>query len=1254
MPADARRVKELFAAAVAADPAGRRALLDEQCRGDSDLRRRLDALLHAHDHPNTALERPLAAPPVSQSTVDRIDPTGTVINGRYKLLESIGEGGMGEVWVADQLEPMKRRVAIKVIKAGMDSKTVLARFEAERQALALMDHPNIARVLDAGTTAEGRPFFVMELVKGTPITTFCDVRKLTPRERLELFVPVCHAIQHAHTKGVIHRDIKPGNVLVELYDDRPVAKVIDFGVAKAVGQQLTDKTIYTGFGALVGTPAYMAPEQATFNALDVDTRADVYALGVLLYELLAGSPPFEPERLKRAALDEMLRVVREEDPPRPSTRLSTSESKATIAATRQSDPDALARLVRGELDWIVMKALEKDRTRRYETANSLARDVGRYLADERVEACPPTFGYRLRKFAHRHRTALATVVAFALLLAVGAIASVVLAVRAVDAEAATAAERDKTARQRDAAIEAGDQARAATDSLRRVEGDLRATRYVWDMQMVPTAWDAGNVPQARQLLARQPDDLRGFEWRYWDRVVNAERQVLKLPVARTTNRRWVMTPDGSKVVAAVPADARTKAGGGPPSDQLLKGWAADTGKELFSLALQQASGPANVSRVRFSHDGTRAAVSWSTARTGVPEVDEEFSPQRRVRVLDVSSGKALVDHQPPGEDVSQWTLSADGRRFAAVVRTAGPRGGPVVRVWDVDTGNVALTTPGDAGGDGPPFSPDGSKLAVSVGREVRVLDAATGAVLGKWNAVLNETPNLVFSPDGARVVGVLKTGSKDQWTVRVTVWEAATGQAVFTLDPPHPTVPRYVKPRLLFSDDGSRLAVSFPVGVNRGPETTVFDAADGRELFAFTSGGRNDAPAFTHDGKHLVTGERDGLSLRDATTGRVRHTFPVHGTPVEGYALSPDDKRLRAIESDGTLREWDARPPGPVAIDPPPGTREESLKLSPRGGRVAVVVTPQTADGSGATVRVWDTASGKEVNTFPLPLRPVSAASMYRFAFSADGRRLALARGSNPGTKSPPEGELLVWDMTTGARRTALVLPPVVYGLALTADGSRLAVAVGDGGANRQLKVHETDTGRPLLDAPATGLDYGLAFSPDGTRLAGTGGPAGGVTIRVWDAADGRVLQTFTPDGGGASPVWSPDGTRIAVGVRGANETGMLKVFDATTGGQVLSDVITGSRSVGAPAFSPDGTRIAAHVSGTAATEMRLWDAATGREVLTLKRSTPGRVHLAFRPDGHRLVEVGAVSPSAGAAPTPGGITFHTRDASPRPQGNRP
>src|SRR5262245_28799254 len=401
----------LFALALErSGPAERRAFLDAACGGDARLRDRVERLLAADERTRGILDRgPGAGPPPDAPTQDSGAAAESIAEGPdtaigpYKLLQKIGEGGMGTVYLAQQQEPVKRLVALKVIKAGLDSRQVVARFAAERQALALMDHPNIAKVLDGGVTPASRPYFVMEVVKGVPITQYCDERRLTPRERLGLFVPVCQAVQHAHQKGVIHRDLKPSNVLVALYDGRPVPKVIDFGVAKAAGPPLTEKTLFTGLGAVVGTPEYMSPEQAELNQLDIDTRSDIYSLGVLLYELLTGTTPLERTRGKEAALLEVLRRVREEEPPRPSARLATAEGLPAIAANRGLEPAKLVRLVRGELDWVVMKALEKDRGRRYETANGLALDVQRHLADEPVSAGPPSPLYRLRKFVRRNR-----------------------------------------------------------------------------------------------------------------------------------------------------------------------------------------------------------------------------------------------------------------------------------------------------------------------------------------------------------------------------------------------------------------------------------------------------------------------------------------------------------------------------------------------------------------------------------------------------------------------------------------------------------------------------------------------------------------------------------------------------------------------------------------------------------------------------------------------------------------------------------
>jgi eukaryotic-like serine/threonine-protein kinase len=539
MAVEASRAKSLFLnASDLVDLAERAAYLERECGGDAELRARVEALLKANDA--SQLPPPTPADENADTGVSGRDSeatsehspnaevshssgastaeyrmkfeAGVIISNRYTLQEPIGEGGMGEVWVARQTEPVKRRVALKLIKQGMDSRAVLARFEQERQALAMMDHPNIAKVLDAGLTQTGQPFFVMELVNGLPLNRFCDELKLTPRERLELFVPICQAVQHAHQKGIVHRDLKPANILITMIDGKPVPKVIDFGVAKATAGRLTDESMSTQFGAIVGTLEYMSPEQAGFSGTDIDTRADIYSLGVILYELLTGLRPIDAKRLKKAALTEMIRIIQEEEPSKPSTRLSTDEALPSLAALRHTEPRKLMALLRGELDWVVMKCLEKSRERRYETANALARDIQRYLADEAVEARPVSAGYRFSKFLKRNKgpVVAASLLLLALLAGIaGTTFGLIRADRARDAEAKRA-EGERMAKQeagieRDKAIAAEQKTRIERDKAITAEAKTKLINEFLTQDLLTQAEPANSAFEDKVTLVEVLD-----------------------------------------------------------------------------------------------------------------------------------------------------------------------------------------------------------------------------------------------------------------------------------------------------------------------------------------------------------------------------------------------------------------------------------------------------------------------------------------------------------------------------------------------------------------------------------------------------------------------------------------------------------------------------------------------------------------------------------------------------------------------------
>jgi WD40 repeat protein/serine/threonine protein kinase len=1181
------------------------AFLERACHGDAALRAHVEALLQAHQQVGGFL-RGHSAPSGPVATVDEplTERPGTVI-GPYTLREQIGEGGMGLVFVAEQQQPVRRKVALKVIKPGMDSRQVIARFEAERQALALMDHPNIARVLDAGTTESGRPYFVMEFVKGVCLTDYCDQNRLTTQKRLELFLTVCQAVQHAHQKGVIHRDLKPSNILVTVHDVTPVVKVIDFGIAKAIGQQLTEKTVYTGVAQLVGTPQYMSPEQAGQSGLDVDTRSDIYSLGVLLYELLTGTTPFEKERLHMVNYDEMRRIIREDDPPRPSTRLSTLEQGAlsTTSANRSVDPPKLRREVRGELDWIVMKALEKDRTRRYETANSLARDLQRSLAGEPVEACPLTAGYRLRKFARKNQKLLVTAAAFAVLLLLGVVGSTWQAVRATQAEAVALAERDEkeqarqratqaevlalaerdekeqarqsAAEQRAAAVQSEqvaqqerDKAQQQRDEVRALNNRLQSTLYAAHMNVAQHAWAAGNIQRVQELLEEHrpkagESDLRSFEWHYLNRLCHAEI----LSVQGTA----VFSPDGKRLASAaaigpgiLPAGRGPgipPAGRGPGIPPEVKLWDVQTG--LVLLTIKGAGIPA-----AFSPDGKRLATFGSDGIPGQrrgPGVGQPRDPGV-VKLWDAQTGQELLSLKDAGGSLA---FSPDGKRLVTV-------DDKTVKIWDAQTGQVLLSLK-DAGGSSV-FSPDGKRLATSDDKTVKIWDAQTGQEL----LSLKGTDGVVFSPDGKRLASA---GRGEEGMVKV--WDAQTGQELLSLKAAWSS-------NVVFSPDGKRLASASERHVK------VWDAQTGQKLLSCKGhNGQINSVAFSPDGKRLASAGWDRMvHVWDAQTGQELLTYKGHSGMIRSVAFSPDGNRLASAAMDGTVKVWDATTSPEARTFTGPAGEVHGVVFSPDGKRLA------------SNGKVWDAQTGQELLSLKGAGRSV--------AFSPDGKRLAT--GSN------------VWDAQTG--QELLTLKGGGGWVAYSPDGKRLAGAarekLANGSWDTTAKVWDAQTGQELFSFKI-GPSSGLAFSPDGKRLASASGLWQGMPkgwdgtpgdVKVWDVQTGQLLLTLKGYAGPyASLAFSPDGRLLASsnrpsGSAGPTGSGEVKVWDAQTGRELLT--LKGHiAEIASVVFSPDGKRLASSARWT--DTVQVWDAQTGQELLNLKAG--GEIDsLAFSPDGHWLV----------------------------------
>jgi WD40 repeat protein/serine/threonine protein kinase len=1153
-------VEAIFQAALEkGSPEERAAYLDRACQGDSALRQQVERLLNAQGQLGSFLEQPAAGGATGAAVAGQwIDPAslprlterpGTRL-GPYKLLEPIGEGGMGTVWVAEQTEPIRRRVAVKVVKEGMDSRQVLARFEAERQALALMEHPNIARVLDAGNAPSGRPYFVMELVKGQPITRYCDDKRLGVRERLELFSDVCQAVQHAHQKGVIHRDLKPSNVLVAPYDGKPVVKVIDFGVAKATGQRLTDRTLFTGFGALVGTPEYMSPEQAEVNNQDIDTRSDIYALGVLLYELLTGSTPLTRRRIKEAALLEVLRVIRDEEPPRPSTRLSEStEALPSISAQRQTEPARLTALVRGELDWIVMKALEKDRSRRYETAGAFAADVQRYLRDEPVLAGPASAGYRLRKLVKRHRGPVLAAAALLLALVAGITGTAVGLVEAEEARQDEAEQRQAAVANAERAKDEAEKAKAAGEEARRLATEEKAARdraetqllraewllYASQINLALQAWQGGDAFLAFHHLEACRRDFRAWEHDYLVTLFNNNQQTLRGHTGEVF--AVAVSRDGKRIVSG-------------SLDGTVKVWDPATGQNTRTLrrnTLPVNTGP--VYSVALSTDGKRiVSGNWDTTGEALTVWDADTG-QKTWALEGTLSGTLSVAFSPDGKQIASSHL--DG----------------AVKVWDAAAGKHIRTLRGPSVGSRPnikgeskavhglTFTPDG-KHVIGGDRDgtVTVWDVDTGKESRALKGHTGEVNSVAVSADGKRIV----SGSADK---TVVIWDADTGKAIRTFKGHTGSVAG-----VALSADAQRI-----ISGSQDGTVKVWDAVTG-EVLRTLVGHTAEVVGVTvsEDGQRIVSGSHDKtVKVWGAVTAAEPRAFQALPELASGVAVSADATRIVSGSADKTVRVWDLAP-----------RRQERTLKGHTGAVTSVAVSPdgkRVVSGSmDQTVKVWDAATGREERTLKGHSGPVMAV-----AVNADGKGVLSVSA---------DGEVKVWDAAGGAVTRTLQgyagrpTPQSrvhVHLLALSPDLKHVLGGMNDGA----VKVWNRATGENTLTLRGhTDAISSVAMSRDGGRIV-TG--SWDKTAKVWDAATGKELLTLK---GHTYPVSSvammPNGRRT---VTGSNE-GTVKVWNTATGYETLT--LKGPLNfVNSLAVSADGRRIVRPgVDGM----VKVWEAGNG------------------------------------------------------------
>ncbi|HAV61357.1 MAG TPA: hypothetical protein DCY13_03225 [Verrucomicrobiales bacterium] len=1154
MKPDFQKIEALFDQARLLPPAEREAYLHGACGADMELKRRVEALLAAHHEESGFLpDDPKTESPATESDEAASTEGAGAAIGRYKLLEKLGEGGFGAVWAAEQREPVKRRVALKIIKLGMDTRQVVARFEAERQALALMDHPNIAKVLDAGSTDHGRPYFVMELVKGIPITKYCEQEKLDIGRRLDLFVKVCQAIQHAHQKGIIHRDIKPSNIMVTLHDGEPVPKVIDFGIAKATQQELTEKTIYTQYSQFIGTPAYMSPEQAEMSGLDIDTRSDIYSLGVLLYELLTGTTPFETKELLKSGLDEMRKIIREREPVRPSTRLSQTRNVAHTASAPGRPPS-----LPSDLDWIAMKCLEKDRSRRYETANGLAMDVRRHLAHEPVVARPPSAGYRLQKAFRRHRLQFLGALGFLGVLVAGITFSGWQAIEARRAQRSAEAAQLREMEQRLAAQAAQEvastereRADEAAREASRNEDQVRRLLYVSDMNLAQTALRMNNVGKARRLLERHrpavgEPDLRGWEWRYlWQLTrssalgtltnrpvtgfsISFAASGLQLAVGWMDGRVELWDVPGRRLIRTLNEGGHVQQGrvAFSPLGSLLAATAGyrevvlhDLASGTETLLWRDASAVRwTVRDLSFSPDGSKLVVY---AGSDQAHGDEAL-------VISVATGRVEYHHRAAFSETLHHgaaRLSPDNRRlYVAESDARAYRYG--IRCIDLESGAELWRTRSerDYGLTALDLSPDGQFLVSGSGFEdpsIRVWDAATGGLLRRLDGHTSWVCKLRFTPDGQRLI----SAAADQ---SIRIWDAASWSEVEVL---------------------------------RGHLDEVHDVAASNAAELLASAGKDGQVLLWADNARTAAGEY--FQLPES----LRHRDVLQVGEAEALLLLPDGPAsLVDLRNNTTLRQlgelgassnilclagtnrlfsWDGG--GRIVQH-----ELEGARLLPRGVlQTELAAGPQAAAASLARRRIaWVAEPSSvlvQVVNLDAPERRLTLTNSVPGAqglrFLDEDRKLALIA---------EDRSLRVWDVESG--KDELFVESPVRDAAI-ADGGRALVAVVL--VDRKFVVRAYDlanAARLLWSAAGRHSSRHVAVSPDGNLVA-TSDEGGGVSLFL--PRSGQLVGVLHGHLNAAFGVaFSPDGRRLISGSGGREAA---KVWDVETKQELLTLAGTGS-----------------------------------------------------------------------------------------------